>query len=135
MACSGESRDRRRQHTEGIRGEENDVLRVSADARNHCIFDELEWIGRAGILGDLARIEIEQPLIGIDGDILQHGSEADRVPDLGLVGARKVNAFGVAAAFEIKDAAFAPAMLVVADQAPAGIGGERRLTGARKPEE
>ncbi len=46
-----------------------------------------------------------------------------------------MNALGVAAALKIEDTVGAPAVLVVANQAARGIGGERRLAGARESEE
>ena len=58
-----------------------------------------------------------------------------RSVDLGLGLRGQPDDLRVAAAFEVEDAVVRPAVLVVADQMPLGIGGERRLAGARKPEE
>src|SRR5205807_2092530 len=41
----------------------------------------------------------------------------------------------IAAAFEVEDAAVAPAVLVIADQPARRIGRQRRLAGAAQPEE
>src|SRR4029077_7302540 len=47
----------------------------------------------------------------------------------------QLDAFGVAAAFEIEDAVRTPAVLVIADQRALRIGGERGLAGAGEAEE
>jgi hypothetical protein len=57
------------------------------------------------------------------------------LPDLGLGRLRETDRLRVAAALEVEDAIVAPAVLVVADQQPFGIGRERRLARAREPEE
>ena len=48
---------------------------------------------------------------------------------------RQADGLGVAAALEVEDAVVAPAVLVVADEDPLGIGRERRLARARQAEE
>ena len=58
-----------------------------------------------------------------------------RLPDLGLGLGREADRLGVAAALEVEDAVVAPAVLVVADQQPLGIGRERRLARAGEAEE
>src|SRR5699024_11502762 len=47
----------------------------------------------------------------------------------------QVDALGVAAALEVEDAVGAPAVLVVADQLAAGVGGQGGLAGAGQAEE
>src|SRR3546814_8472701 len=68
--------------------------------------------------------------------MLHHGAEApgggrDLRFGLGV----QPDHLGVAAAFEVEHAARAPAMLVIADQAAARVGGEGGLAGAREAEE
>ena len=53
----------------------------------------------------------------------------------GSAAAREADHLRVAAALDVEDAVVAPAVLVVADQRALGIGGERRLAGAREAEE
>ena len=53
----------------------------------------------------------------------------------GSFSAREPDALGVAAAFEIEDAAVAPAVLVVADQPALRVGGKRGLAGSGEAEE
>ncbi len=107
---------------------------MSAHARNHCIVDEVHRISRACILGELIGSEIESSQVRIDDHVLEHRAETDRIPDLRLFFAREINAFGVAATFEIEDAAIAPAMLVIPDQPACRICRQRGLTRARQPE-
>ena len=68
--------------------------------------------------------------------VLEHRREpVRRGPDFGLGRLREANHLGVASAFEVEDAVGRPAVLVVADERPVRIGGERRLTGTGEPEE
>ena len=68
--------------------------------------------------------------------ILQHRAEAvGGGVDLRLGFPRQVDHLGIAAAFEVEGAVFAPAVLVVADQAAVRVGGQRRLAGAGQAEE
>ena len=83
----------------------------------------------------LGGIEIQRSRHRVQHHVLQHRAEADRVPDLRLALARQADALRVAAAFEIEHAVFAPAVLVVADQAPVRIRRKRRLARAGQPEE
>ena len=135
MACSVESLRDRRQHAKGVGGEKDDVVGMPAGARDHRIVDEVQRVRGARVLRDLVGIEIQQARLRIHGHVLQHRAEADGVPDLRLVLARKAYALGVAAAFEIEDAVVAPAVLVIADQAALGVGRERGLAGPGESEE
>ena len=126
-----ELRDRR-QHAERVGGQEDDVLRMSAEAGNHGVLDELDRIRRARVLGLAVVVVVGNARDGIEHHVFQHGAEAERVVDLRLGLGREVDALGVAAAFEVEDAVGAPAVLVVADQAALGIGRQRRLAGARQ---
>src|SRR5450755_179632 len=99
------------------------------------MLDKLQRVCRARILREGRGIEIQQPRLGVYRHILQHRSEADRIPNLRLVLARQVYALRIAAAFEIEYSMVAPAMLIVADQAPFRIGRQRGFTGPGKAEE
>ena len=48
----GRQRAHRRQHAEGVAGQEDDVGRVAGDARNLGVGDELDRVGAARVLGD-----------------------------------------------------------------------------------
>ncbi len=98
--------------------------------------DVVERIRSAGVFGKAAVVEVDAARVGIDDDIFQHRAEAlRRGENLRFRLAREVDRLGVAAALEIEDAVPPPAMLIVADQRAARIGGERRLAGAGEAEE
>ena len=98
--------------------------------------DEVERIGRAGVLGLGRIVVIGDARDRIERHVLQHRAEAvGGVPDLRLGFARELDGLGVAAALEIEDAVRAPAVLVVADQRAVRIGRERGLAGAGQAEE
>src|SRR5262245_42996135 len=66
----------------------------------------------------------------VEHDVLQNGTEADGIPDLWFARRRQPDRLGVAASLEIEDPLVRPAMLVVADEPAARVGGQRGLTGA-----
>ena len=126
----------RRHHAEGVGGEHHHVLRMRRAAGARGVRDEIERIGRAGVLGLRAVVEIRHAIIGAEHDVLQHRAEALAGGiDLRFGFARQLDALGVAAAFEIEDAVRAPAVFVIADQRALRIGGERGLAGAGQAEE
>ena len=76
------------------------------------------------------------PRDGIEGDVFQHGPKLPRARiNLRLGLRRKADHLGIAAIFEVEHSVVAPAMLVVADQVALGVGGKRRLAGARESKE
>ena len=120
---------------ERVGGEEDHGLGVARHAGDDAIGDIIHRIAYPGILGEAAIGEIELPGLGVHDDVLHQGAELDGFPDLGLVFVGEVDALRIAAAFHVKDAVVAPAVLVVADQAAVGVGGEGGLTGAGEAEE
>src|SRR5271157_5484172 len=89
-----------------------------------------------GSLGLCWKTSPSMPFRGIEGDVFQHSPKLPRASiNLRLGLRRKTDYLGIAAIFEVEHSVVAPAMLVVADQASLGVGGKRRLAGARKPEE
>ena len=125
----------RRQHAESIGGQEDNVLGMSAHARESRVLDEIHRVGRARVLGHAVIVVIRNACVGIKHNIFQDTTEADRMEDLGLIPLRQPDALGVAAALEVEDAIGAPAVLVVADKPPRGIGRKGGLAGARESEE
>ena len=95
----------RRQHAESVGGQENHVARMPAHAGNQGVLDEIERIRRARVFGNRLGIEIELRESRVHGHVFQHGAEADGVPDLRLLFLGEPDALGIAAAFEIEDAA------------------------------
>ena len=98
------------------------------------MIDELDRVGDAGVLG-LAAVVVVGVRRVVEHGVLEHGAEADGVPDLRLALPGELDALGVAAALDVEDAVVGPAVLVVADEIPVGVGGERGLAGAGEAEE
>ena len=105
-----------RQHAKRIGRQEHDVPGVAANAGNHRIADEVDGIGRAGILGDRIQIEQQGARVRIDDDVFQDGAKAlgSRV-DFGFGFSREIDYLGVTSAFKVEDAVIAPAMLIITD--------------------
>ena len=74
--------------------------------------------------------------VGVDHHVLEDRAEpAGGRVDLRLGLGRQLDHLGVAAALEVEDARVAPAVLVVADEAPLRVARERGLAGAGEAEE
>ena len=130
-----QARDRR-QHAERVGGQEDHVARRAGDAGRIGVADEVQRVGAAGVLGEPLGVEVELARHRVDVDVLEDRPEAPgRGEDVRLVHRREADRLGVAAALEVEDVVAAPAVLVVADEAPQRIGRERRLARAREPEE
>ena len=124
----------RRQHAEGVAGQEDHVGRMAGHAGDLRVADELDRIRAARVLRD-ARVGEVDVVVLIEHDVLQHRAEAQRLEDVRLALGREVDRLGVAAAFDVEDAVVAPAVLVVADEMALRVGGERRLARAGEAEQ
>ncbi len=124
----------RRHYAEGIRGQHDNRLRVRRKAGCRSVRDEMQRIGATGVFGQRSVIEIRNAVF-VHHHVFEHGAKAaGRSVDLGFGLGREADRLRVAAAFEVEDAVFAPAMLVVADQRAIRIGRQRGLAGARQAE-
>ena len=112
------------------------MLRVAAAAARHMVADVVQRVRGARVLCERLARELDLPRAGLERHVLEDRAEhLRRREDVGLLLLREVDDLGVAAALEVEDAVAAPAMLIVADESAVGIGGQRRLAGARQTEE
>ncbi len=136
MASSGVRRATGGQDAEGVGGEHHDRRGVAGALLRDVVGDRLQRIGAAGVLGDRVVVQVEASRRRVHDHVLEHRPEGvGRGVDLRLRVGREADDLGVAAALDVEDAVLAPAVLVVADQRPLGVGGEGRLARARQPEE
>ena len=130
----GEPRDGRKD-AEGVAGQENDVLRVTALGVVGAVVDEFDRVGATGVLR-FARVSKVGHAALIEDDVFQHRAEATGGAEDGrLVFFGEIDELGVAPSFEVEDAVGAPTVLVVTDEGALGICGKRGLSGAGEPEE
>src|SRR5690625_1033759 len=108
---------------------------MAADTRDLGVGDEVDGIRRARVLRDRGIGVIALARLLVIYHVLEHGAEADRAVDLGLLLGRKIDGLGVAPPFDVEDTVVGPAMLVVSDQTPARVGRQRGLAGAGEAEE
>ena len=105
----------RRQHAEGVGGEEDHLLGGGAVAvRTDDLLDVVDRVGHAGVLGDGLVVEVDLAVL-VDGDVLEEGVAADGVVDVGFGLLVELDDLGVAAAFEV------PFMSVLAEQCIAAM--------------
>ena len=126
----------RRQDAEGIAGEHDDILGMTAEALPVGVSDMADGVGGPGIFGEGVVIQIYAAGIAVKADIFQNGAETPGgLVDVGFGAGRQTDDFGITAAFDIENAMVAPAVFVIADESPGGIGREAGLAGAGEAEE
>src|SRR5829696_5237358 len=123
------------QHPEGIGGQEEDRRRMEALAFGDRARYVLQWVGDAGVLRQHAVGVVHLARATVHHYVLEHGPKADGIPYLGFLLGTQVYRLRVAAALEVEDPRIGPAVLVVPDQVPLGVGREGRLARPREPEE
>src|SRR5262249_52126412 len=98
--------------------------------------DQIDRVGGPRVLGQALVVVVRLPGVWIERDVLQDGAEVVGCGvDLRLRLSRDANRLGVAAALEVEDALVTPSVLVIADQPPGRVRGERCLAGAGESEE
>mmetsp|Transcript_2691 Transcript_2691/g.7620 ORF Transcript_2691/g.7620 Transcript_2691/m.7620 type:complete len:286 (-) Transcript_2691:1238-2095(-) len=120
----------RGEDTKGIAGEHDNVLGVGAHAGDQSVVDVLDGVGGPGVLCHTAVGEVHHVAVVVVDHILQNGAEADGIVDVRLRHGIQVDALGVASAFDVEHALVAPAVLVIANEGAALVGGQRGLAGA-----
>src|SRR5699024_5989137 len=125
----------RGQDAEGVGGQEDDHLGDAALAGDLGVGDIVHGVAHAGVLGQAVVVKVQLAGGGVHDHVLHQGAKLDGPENVGLVLFLQVDALGVAAALKVEDAVGAPAVLVVADQLAAGVGGQGGLAGAGQAEE
>src|ERR1035441_5560131 len=97
---------------------------MGADAWNHSIIYEFHRVGGAGVLGEVNISVVWLTRFWIQHYILKDGTEPDGVVNLRFFLLAQVDALCITPAFEVENPSGAPTVLVVADEAAGGIGGE-----------
>ena len=126
----------RGQNTASVASEQDDVGGVVvALAGDLGVLDVLNGVGTAGVLGQGGVIVVDNTADGVEDNVLQDGTEADGVENIGLLLAGETNALGVAATLDVEDTSVGPAVLVVTDQLTLGVGRQGGLSGTGQTEE
>lgn len=94
---------------------------MARDAGIHPAGDVVQGIGAPGVFREGAVGVIGDVFVGIQDHVLQNRAEADSIPDLRLMLPGQVDALGVAAALQVEDAPFGPAVLIIPHQPALGI--------------
>ena len=111
----GRQATNRRQHAEGIAGEEDDVARMATGAGDHRVGDVVDGIGRTGVFGNRVGGVIDPAALLVADDVFQDRAKADGAKNLRLLLWGQVDALGIAAALDVEDSLCAPDVLVVAN--------------------
>ena len=76
MACCRRQPGDRRQHAEGVGGQEDDVARVARPCRGGTALGMiLDRVGGAGVLGQRVVVEVELARVRVQHHVLEHGAE------------------------------------------------------------
>lgn len=123
-----------RQHTKGVGGQKDHILGMPPHAAGLVVAQLAEQVGSARVFGDGVVRQVDLARLKIDHHVFEDGAEAaGHGEDFGLVGGAETDDLGIAAALEVKNPGVAPAVLVVADQTAARVGGQGGLAGAAQP--
>ena len=123
-----------RQHAKGIRRQKDNRLGMTCHAGQQGIINIMQGISCAGIFRQHDIIIIGHAVF-IQNDIFQHRILANSAENLRLGIFAQMHTFCIAAAFNIKDAVLAPAMLVIAHQSTRAIGRQRGFARAAQAKE
>lgn len=131
----GELGDRGKDTT-GVAGEEDDVRGVLVgQAGDLGVLNVLNGVSTAGVLSKGRVVVVDNTGDGVEDNVLEDGSEADGVENIGLLLGGEANALGVAATLDVEDTTVGPAVLVVTDQGTVGVGRQSGLASTRETEE
>ena len=100
-----------------VANQENNVARMRSNARHLDVFDEFHRIRRTRVFGNGTVSIINNSRIRVVDNVLENRAESNRVINFRLAFFGKVDALGIAAAFNVEYAKIRPAMFVVADKA------------------
>src|SRR5581483_6843760 len=103
-----------RQHAESIACEKNHIGRMSGNAWDLCVLDELDWVRAPGVLGD-GCVGVIDIVVLVQNNVLQHGTKTERLKNVGLAFRCKINRLGITTAFDVENSVVAPNMLIVTD--------------------
>lgn len=124
------------QDTAGITGEQDDVGGVVVgDAGNLGVLDVLNGVGATGVLGKGGIVVVNNAGDGVENGVLENGTEADGVENIGLLLGGETNALGIAATLNVEDTSVGPAVLIVTNQLALGVSGQGGLASTGQTEE
>lgn len=126
----------RGQDTAGVTGEQDDVSGVVVGhAGNLGVLDVLDGVGATGVLGKSGIIVVNNAGDRVENGVLEDGTEADGVENIGLLLSGETNALGVAATLNVEDTGVGPAVLIVTNQLALGVSGQGGLASTGQTEE
>lgn len=125
----------RRQDAEAVGRQEDDDLRDAADAGNGRVGNIVDRIADAGIFRILAVEIVRPPRRRVEDDVFNEAARTDGVVNVRFLFGVQVDAFGIAAAFEVEDASRRPAVFVVADELAVRVCRQGRFPRAGQAEE
>ena len=146
-----------RKDTTSIAGQENNVAgMVGADAWDFCVFNIFDGIraikcvsafersmfffstplhSPSGIFGQCCIIVVDDASDRIKNDVLEDGTKADSIEDIGLLLRRQTDAFGVTTTLNVEHTSITPAVLVITNERTLRIRRQSCLAGAGKAKE
>src|SRR4030042_7034847 len=106
------------------------MVRVSPDPGADDIAQVGDGVGGSGVFRQAGVIQVQAAGGQVDADVFQDGAELPGAfVDLRFGLGAQANGLGVAAPFEVKDAVFAPAVFIIADEFALRVGGAAGLAG------
>lgn len=120
---------------EGIAGQEDDVLGVSADSRDLSVIDELQRIRSSSVFSNGSIMIVNFSAGFLQHNVLQNSSEPDSTVDFRLFLLAKSDTLGIASTFDVENTLVSPDVLIVADKFAISDGTKSSFTSSRESEE
>jgi len=127
-----------RHNSEGIAGEENNVLWMASDSWQLAIADMLERIANTSVSSLANVIVVDHTwsiVVTVIYGVLDNGSEFHSIKNIGLFLTGKTISLGVAASFDVEHVGVSPHMLIITNQLSLRVTRQGGLTGSGKAKE
>ena len=124
--------------TEGITGEENDILRVTTDGWELHIADVLKRVDDTSVWSEADIVIVDHALLAlilVVASVLYNGSELDGIINIGFLSTRESISLSVATSLNVEDVLISPYVLVITDEQALRVRGKGGLTSAREAKE
>ena len=106
----------RRQHTERVAGQKEDVLGMGARPVSRRARNVRDWIRDPGVLRNGSIEVIRCHSVLLETDVFEHRAKLDRIVNLRFAVRIEVDGLGVTAAFHVEHTVFAPSVFIVPDE-------------------
>ena len=123
-----------RQDTRHVAGQKNNAFWFPSAILRHPFGYVFQGIATTPVLGEAGVVVVGTALV-VQDHIFHDGTKTDGIPDDRFIFLTEIDGLGVATAFDVKDGAFSPAVLVITNQIAGWVCRQCGFTGSRQTKE